>query len=147
MEIIYDDYNAKLIGGGIIGTITREASKNSLRHNFKIVITMEQERPKAKYDFRIRKLTPRECFRLMDVDEENIDKIQNAGISSTQQYKMAGNSIVVSCLVEIFRQMFRAQWQGDIPAEKPKAAEVTTKISGHSTNPRYVEQNLFGDEW
>ena len=44
---------------------------------------------------RIRKLTPRECFRLMDVDEHNIDTLLNAGISDSQLYKMAGNSIVV----------------------------------------------------
>ena len=57
-------------------------------------------------NYRIRKLTPRECFRLMDVDETDIDKIQQVGISNTQQYKLAGNSIVVSCLYHIFRKMF-----------------------------------------
>lgn len=57
-------------------------------------------------NYRIRKLTPRECFRLMDVDETDIDKIQQVGISNTQQYKLAGNSIVVGCLYHIFRKMF-----------------------------------------
>lgn len=57
-------------------------------------------------DYRIRKLTPRECFRLMGVSDEDIDKIQAAGISKTQQYKMAGNSIVVDVLYHIFRKMF-----------------------------------------
>ena len=56
-------------------------------------------------DFRIRKLTPRECFRLMDVDDKDIDTIQAAGISDSQQYKLAGNSIVVNVLTEIFRKM------------------------------------------
>lgn len=55
---------------------------------------------------RIRKLTERESFRLMDVSESDIDKIQAAGISRTQQYKMAGNSIVVAVLYHIFRKMF-----------------------------------------
>lgn len=55
---------------------------------------------------RIRKLTPRECFRLMGVSDADIDKIQAAGISKSQQYKMAGNSIVVNCLSAIFRQLF-----------------------------------------
>lgn len=55
---------------------------------------------------RIRKLTPRECFRLMDVAESDIDKIQATGISKSQQYKLAGNSIVVACLYHIFRKMF-----------------------------------------
>ena len=48
--------------------------------------------------FRIRKLTPKECFRLMGVSDSDIDKIQSAGISNSQQYKMAGNSIVVDCM-------------------------------------------------
>ena len=56
--------------------------------------------------YRIRKLTPRECFRLMGVSESNIDKIQESGVSQTQQYKMAGNSIVVDCLFHLFRKMF-----------------------------------------
>lgn len=56
--------------------------------------------------YRIRKLTPRECFRLMGVSDADIDKIQAAGISKSQQYKMAGNSIVVNCLAAIFRQLF-----------------------------------------
>jgi site-specific DNA-cytosine methylase len=57
-------------------------------------------------EIRIRKLTPRECFRLMGVSEENIDKIQDAGISKTQQYKMAGNSIVVDTMVHCFENLF-----------------------------------------
>ena len=59
-----------------------------------------------EYEFRIRKLTPRECFRLMGVGESNIDKIQATGISNTQQYKLAGNSIVVPVLEGIFRNLF-----------------------------------------
>lgn len=57
-------------------------------------------------NYRIRKLTPRECFRLMGVNDADIDKIQAAGISNSQQYKMAGNSIVVDNLYHIFRTMF-----------------------------------------
>lgn len=56
--------------------------------------------------FRIRKLTEREAFRLMDVSESDIDKIQAAGISRSQQYKMAGNSIVTACMVGIFEKLF-----------------------------------------
>lgn len=57
-------------------------------------------------DFRIRKLTPRECFRLMDVDDQDIDKIQATGLSNSAQYKLAGNSIVVNVLTHLFRKMF-----------------------------------------
>lgn len=53
--------------------------------------------------FRIRKLTPRECWRLMGFDDEDFDKAQAAGISNTQLYKQAGNSIVVNVLEEIIK--------------------------------------------
>lgn len=56
--------------------------------------------------YRIRKLTPRECFRLMGVNDKDIDTIQGAGISNSQMYKMAGNSIVVDTLYHLFRKMF-----------------------------------------
>lgn len=55
----------------------------------------------------IRKLTPRECFRLMGLNDEDIDKIQKVNISNTQQYKLAGNSIVVNVLEEIFKNLFK----------------------------------------
>lgn len=53
---------------------------------------------------RIRKLTPRECFRLMGVKDEQFDKL--SGLSNTQLYKMAGNSIVVDVLMAIFKNLF-----------------------------------------
>lgn len=82
--------------------------------------------------YRIRKLTPRECGRLMGVSDLDISKIQNypivttdgtnfeipeglemkdlkrLQISESQQYKMYGNSIVVQVLEGIFTQLFRA---------------------------------------
>ena len=66
--------------------------------------TLEYIQPQVKY--RIRKLTPREVFRLQGVDDKDIDKIQASGISNSQQYKCAGNSIVVDVLYHIFRKMF-----------------------------------------
>lgn len=55
---------------------------------------------------RVRKITEREAFRLQGVDDKNIDTIQGAGIPKTQQYKLAGNSIVEDVLYHIFRKMF-----------------------------------------
>lgn len=57
-------------------------------------------------NYRIRKLTPREVFRLMDVSEPDIDTLLNAGISNSQLYKLAGNSICCGVLYHIFRKMF-----------------------------------------
>lgn len=56
--------------------------------------------------YRIRKLTPTECFRLMDVEDEDIEKMKQAGIAKTNLYKLAGNSIVVSCMFHLFRKLF-----------------------------------------
>lgn len=64
----------------------------------KIIIDM------AKH-YRIRKLTPTECLRLMGVNDDDIEKMKGAGISDSQLYKMAGNSIVVQVLEGIFRNM------------------------------------------
>ena len=50
----------------------------------------------------IRRLTPRECWRLMGWNDEDINKAFSTDVSETQLYKMAGNSIVVNCLTELF---------------------------------------------
>lgn len=83
--------------------------------------TLTSARPNNVYGdtfpYRIRRLIPRECFRLMDVDDEDYDKIKNyvkghrkngkpMYISESQQYKLAGNSIVVACMEHIFEQLF-----------------------------------------
>lgn len=52
---------------------------------------------------RIRKLTPRECFRLMGVKDDQFERLQ--GLSNTQLYKLAGNSIVVDVLEVIFKNL------------------------------------------
>lgn len=56
----------------------------------------------AKY--RIRKLTPRECGRLMGVSDEDIDKMAAVN-SNTQLYKQFGNSIVVDVMCAMFRNL------------------------------------------
>ena len=55
---------------------------------------------------RIRRLTERELYRLMDVEEKDIDTLLSAPIPRTQHAKLAGNSIVVACLYHIFRHLF-----------------------------------------
>lgn len=54
----------------------------------------------------VRRLTERELFRLMDVDEPDIDTLLNAGISNTQLAKLAGNSVVCACYYYIFHALF-----------------------------------------
>lgn len=54
---------------------------------------------------RIRRLTPKECWRLMGFLDEEFEKAEQVN-SDTQLYKQAGNSIVVNVLMEIFKYLF-----------------------------------------
>jgi DNA (cytosine-5)-methyltransferase 1 len=60
-----------------------------------------------KQPFKIRKLTPKECFRLMGFTDEDFQKAKDTGNSDTQLYKQAGNSIVVLVLEAIFKNLFK----------------------------------------
>lgn len=131
---------------GVMGAITTVTEKDNLimeqgnyEHNEECGMPEPIEaRPKGKgwkwipeemCWVRLRKLTPKECFRLMDMMDQHIGKIQTAvfpdkkavvpvgygvpdselkqaRISDSQQYKMAGNSIVVACLAGIFNNLF-----------------------------------------
>ena len=56
-------------------------------------------------DFRIRKLTPKECWRLMGFDDEDLYKAEAVN-SNAQLYKQAGNSIVVDVIEKIYEKLF-----------------------------------------
>lgn len=58
-------------------------------------------------DIRIRKLTPKECFRLMGFSDENFEAAENV-VSNSQLYKQAGNSIVVDVLYYILVELYKA---------------------------------------
>lgn len=65
-----------------------------------------------RYEIQIRKFTPRDCFRLMGVHDEDIDKIlqkEKSGeqiISNSKLYALAGNSIVTNCMTAMFGELF-----------------------------------------
>lgn len=61
--------------------------------------------PKTMINNRIRKLTPKECWRLMGFSDESFEKAAKVN-SNTQLYKQAGNSIVVNVLEAIFKRLF-----------------------------------------
>jgi len=61
--------------------------------------------PKIKLENGVRKLTPKECWRVMGFSENDFEKVKNK-FSNTQLYKMAGNSIAVPCLEAIFKELF-----------------------------------------
>ena len=96
-------YHKIELGGEIANSITTI--------NTDSMITKEEENKDVSVDFEgkniaIRKLTTNECFRLMGVPEQKIELAKNSGISNSQKYKMAGNSIVVDQLWRIMEQMF-----------------------------------------
>jgi len=53
---------------------------------------------------RVRRLTPKECYRLMGFSDEDFEKARKV-VSEGQLYKQAGNSIVVNVLMAIFENM------------------------------------------
>ena len=111
------------MGGGMTPMITDATVKQVKTTEF-----MEQTRghkvelpPELQgKKFRIRKLTPKECFRLMGVDDADIDKMQSAGISNSNLYKLAGNSIVVDVLYYIFKNALI-----DTEAPREKGMQLT----------------------
>ena len=69
------------------------------------ITTVQKDAMITNY-YRIRKLTPLECLRLMGFDDKDYYILKENGISDTQIYKMAGNSIVVQVLEALSEQLF-----------------------------------------
>ena len=88
------------------GAPTEQRLEFNTKGTSNTITTVQKDNYVVERTYRIRKLTPRECFRLMGMRDDDIDKIQQAGLSNTQQYKMAGNSIVVNVLEAIFKNLF-----------------------------------------
>lgn len=70
------------------------------------ITTVQKDNYLLEPNFRIRKLTPKECWRLMGIDDECFDKAQQVN-SNSQLYKQAGNGIVVDVLYYIFKELFK----------------------------------------
>ena len=108
---IVDAFNGRVHKDGISPTITTrpEGKKTAVlpvvedKRNMEEEKTEEiQEEKKTKYA--IRKLTPKECFRLMNFSDEDFEKAKAVN-SNSQLYKQAGNSIVRAVLIAIFSQL------------------------------------------
>lgn len=61
-------------------------------------------------DCRIRKLTPRECYKLMGLTFEDCDKAKNIGVADTHLYKQAGNGIITNCCELLAEHLYKAQY-------------------------------------
>ena len=60
----------------------------------------------SEENIRIRKLTPKECWRLMGFSDDNFNSARNAGVSNSQLYKQAGNTIVSDVLLHIYNSIY-----------------------------------------
>lgn len=131
-SILYDDYNIIPNEQSKIGIITPTCENSALRNGKKIIERVGQissdgsqcgtvvndsglfptlsagchgyANPHIYSKYRIRKLTPKECGRLMDVDDEIIDAMSKVN-SNSKLYSQFGNSIVISVLCYIFKNM------------------------------------------
>lgn len=76
---------------------------------------------------RYRKLTPKEYFRLMGFSDSDYELLAMNGISKTQIYKMAGNSIVVTVLEHLFKQIYTPGTQS-IDSLKKKSLNILNTL-------------------
>ena len=98
-------------GGGLEPKILQKAhgfNKGGIKENIVPALTKSswQENNFLSDNMRIRKLTPLECWRLMGFRDMDYYAAKSVGISDAQLYKQAGNSIVVTVLEAIFRNLF-----------------------------------------
>ena len=61
-------------------------------------------------NFRVRKLTPNECWKLMGLTEEDCINAKNIGVADSQLYKQAGNGIVTNCVELLAEHLYKAQY-------------------------------------
>jgi DNA (cytosine-5)-methyltransferase 1 len=112
---IVDAFNGRVHKDGISPTITTrpEGKKTAVlpvvEDKRNMIEDVKENEPKQEVDpnlpkYAIRKLTPKECFRLMNFSDEDFEKAKAVNTNS-QLYKQAGNSIVRAVLIAIFSQL------------------------------------------
>ena len=100
--------NIEGIGGAVVEKV--QANIALQKDNILLEVDVWNKKPlkdgvyKVESRYRIRKLTSKECWRLMGFSDEDFEKAAKVN-SNTQLYKEAGNSIVKDVLMAIFRQM------------------------------------------
>lgn len=114
--VVVNDIMPKLVGG--IGDKksnggTQYFQQDRVYDSESIAMAHPDNLPGGSYKYqvnvpplRIRKLTPKECYRLMGFDDEDFEKSKSVPTSDTQLYKQAGNSICVPVLEAIFEKLF-----------------------------------------
>ena len=115
-DIIDYTYSNARLGEIMQGHIKTKNSENNQIAN--TLTTNAENMGVCVPNLRIRKLTPKECWRLMGFDDEDFAKAEKVN-SNSQLYKQAGNSIVVNVLMAIFKELFvtkqtRSEWLDEL---------------------------------
>ena len=97
LPIAIDEQNVTIRKDGTVGTLTTDGSSPKKNNRIMEIDKMNK--------VRIRKLTPTECYKLMGFTAEDCKKASDAGVSNSQLYKQACNSIVVNVLEAIFTSL------------------------------------------
>ena len=95
-----DFFNRVKADQSVIGTLTTNIGSPTPRNGTKLIEPAQQQP-------RIRKLTPKECYRLMGFDDIDHDRAAQV-VSNSQLYKQAGNSIVVDVLNHLLPNVLKA---------------------------------------
>lgn len=98
-----DEQNGYIRQDGTVGTIVTDES--SPKHNNRVIVPTP--------NMRVRKLTPKECFRLMGVRDEDFDRVAR-NQSKSSLYHLAGDSIITTCLMAIFGELLDVEWESKI---------------------------------
>ena len=85
----------------------------TVMENYGTVTAVVEEKETLKFPLRIRKLTPKECWRLMGVKDEDFDNVSK-NQSNSSLYHLAGDSIVTTCLMAIFGELLGIDWKEKI---------------------------------
>lgn len=99
--------------GEVSGVITNQSQTFGYRppmKGFSKTLRAEANDTGIVENFRIRKLTPRECYKLMGLTFEDCDKARNIGVADTHLYKQAGNGIITNCCELLAEHLYKAQY-------------------------------------
>lgn len=93
------------VASTVRATVYKQGERN-LIENIKNGRGYEGVIENSEENIRVRKLTPKECWRLMGFSDDNFNSAQNVGVSNSQLYKQAGNSIVSDVLLRIYNSIY-----------------------------------------
>lgn len=92
-------YDVAMVGDSInISQPNSKTRRGRVGHGIANTLLTGSEQATLTNQYRIRKLTPRECWRLQAFPDELFDRAQQAGLSDSQLYKQAGNSVTVNVI-------------------------------------------------